>query len=119
MRTAAWIGGALALAATGCEAATPPHLDTVVPTMLSPGEMFTLTGERLCQSAMVNADGTCPDGVPGDVDIDIDFEAKAPVLAWSDTMITATLPVHGPHGATTVFVYSHDVSSNALGITVP
>jgi uncharacterized protein (TIGR03437 family) len=109
---------ATALAAA-CGADAGPHLDTVSPTTLGVGEAFTLTGSRLCQASMIGADGTCPGGVPGDVEIDIDYQAKAPVTSWTDTMITATLPTDSPHGATTVFVRSHGVASNALDIDVP
>jgi uncharacterized protein (TIGR03437 family) len=109
---------ATALAAA-CGADQGPHLDTVSPTTLSVGETFTLTGSRLCQAAMVGAGGACPDGVPGDVEIDIDYEAKAPVTSWTDTMIIATLPADSPHGSTTVFVRSHSNASNALDIDVP
>jgi uncharacterized protein (TIGR03437 family) len=113
------IAAALALVVAACGSDTGPHLDTVTPATLAVGQVFTLTGAHLCQSSMVNADGTCPDGIPGDVEIDIDFEAKAPVTTWTDTMIVATVPTDSPHGATTVFVRSHGNASNALDITVP
>jgi uncharacterized protein (TIGR03437 family) len=113
------IAAALAALAAACGADNGPHLDTVTPTTLAAGQTFTLAGSRLCQASTVNADGTCPDGIPGDVEIDIDYEAKAPVTTWTDTMIVATLPGDSPHGATTVFVRSHGNASNALDITVP
>lgn len=111
--------GALMLAlAVGACVDNAPHLDSVTPTTVTAGQTFTLVGERFCQQAGVNADGTCTGAIPGEVDFSVDQPQPAPVTTWTDTMIVATVPARALTGSTEVYVQSSGKASNALDIVV-
>jgi hypothetical protein len=96
-----------------------PHLDSVTPTTVSVGQQFTLVGERFCQQAGTNTDGTCMGAIPGEVDFSVDQPTPATmVTTWTDTMVIATVPTRAPSGQTEIYLTSSGKASNALNITV-
>ncbi len=101
-----------------CGIADAPHLDSVTPTTVAIGQSFTLLGERFCQQAGVNTDGTCTMAVAGEVDLAVDEPTQCPIVSWTDTMVVVSVPAHPPSGDTTVFLTSSGTSSNALDIVV-
>jgi len=109
---------AIGCAFAGCEPGNAPHLSSVSPTTVTHGQTVTLTGERLCQKAGVNTDGTCAGAIPGTVDFSVDGPVRADVTTWTDTQVVLTVPVHAPDGSTEIYLTSSGVSSNALDITV-
>jgi uncharacterized protein (TIGR03437 family) len=96
----------------------PPHVDAVMPMTAAHGDQVTLTGERFCQSAGVNADGSCARPVSGEVDFSVDGPAPAMAISWTDTTIVVVVPERAPTGGTEVYVTSGGKSSNAVDITI-
>jgi hypothetical protein len=101
-----------------CGDANAPHLDSVSPSTVAIGQNFTLHGERFCQQAGVNSDGTCMTAVSGEVDLAVDQPTQCPIVSWTDTTVVASVPPHPPTGSSEVFLTSSGESSNALDIVV-
>jgi hypothetical protein len=95
-----------------------PELDVVSPTTAPRGTIIQLTGQRFCQQAGVNANGTCASNVAGEVDFNVDAPVQGVVQGWTDTLISVTVPGSASVGSNEVYITSSGKSSNALDITI-
>jgi hypothetical protein len=111
---------AAAIAALGLGAciSDAPELDTVTPTTAARGTIIQLVGQRFCQQAGVNANGTCAGSIAGEVDFNVDAPVQGGVQAWTDTLISVTVPASASVGSNEVYITASGKSSNALDMTI-
>ena len=111
------LAGAIAAGLGAC-ISDAPELDSVSPTTAPRGTLIVLVGQRFCQQAGVNANGTCAGAVAGEVDFNVDAPVQGSVQSWTDTMIAVGVPTTATVGDNEVYITSSGKSSNALDMTI-
>jgi hypothetical protein len=95
-----------------CAASTPAHLDDVTPSVVAPGGLVTVTGERMCG---VPAD--C-DHAAGEFQLDSDSPVRAQVMTYGDTEAQLLIPAVTPLGMVTLVLVVNDTASNGLAMEI-
>lgn len=90
-----------------CAETTGPHLSSATPQSASHGATVTLAGERLCAGDCAHAAGMFDIG-----------NARAAVVALTDTSAQITIPDLAPAGKTSIVLTVDDSASNALAFEV-
>jgi hypothetical protein len=97
----------LLVLATSCAQTTGPHLISATPSPAAHGAVVTVAGERMC-------DGDCSTAA-GELTIG---NARAPLLAFSDSSAQISVPDVAPAGRTEIVLTVSGSSSNALAFEV-
>jgi len=90
-----------------CAETTGPHLSSATPSSAAHGAVVSLAGERLCGGDCAHAAGMFDVG-----------DARAGVVALTDTSAQISIPDIAPTGTTSIVLTVNDSASNALAFEV-